>query len=139
MEVPGTAQTLVVSASSDGYVRVWDLTASVRDGRAHPALIAFHADVRLTCVRAYVPDAASTSKPKASQKKRADKPTPAPGPGPGPASAAGKPPRPAKPSAPVPTAPKASASPAAKHAPAKPVRPASNSNNGSSRRKQPAV
>ena len=55
MDVPGTAQTLVVSASSDGYVRAWDLTGSLRAGVAQPCLVAFHADVRLTCVRAYVP------------------------------------------------------------------------------------
>jgi len=46
-------QTLLVSVASDGYIRVWDLTAILADGAPRPALAAYHADVRLTCVKAY--------------------------------------------------------------------------------------
>jgi WD40 repeat protein len=52
---PTAGQTLLVSASSDGYVRVWDLSGSADDGVARPCLEAFHADVRLTCITAYTP------------------------------------------------------------------------------------
>ena len=53
--MPQTQQPLVASVSSDGTVRVWNLNPSERNGEATDCLAVFNADVRLTCVEAYVP------------------------------------------------------------------------------------